>query len=103
MATRRQVRVTQSFFDRLDALFPPERGASGEPSATDFLLHEVPAIIDRLADAFESSTTPVDDDPRVRMLITAGVLVEFIAVYVVLASDDAVEIFYLEVDTPGGT
>ena len=36
------------------------------------------------------------------MLITAGVLVEFIAVYVVLASDNAVEIFYLEVDTPGG-
>ena len=37
------------------------------------------------------------------MLITAGVLVEFIAVYVVYASDNAVEIFYLEVKhTPGG-
>lgn len=75
MAARRQVRVTPSFFDRLDELFPPERGASGEPSATDFLLHEIPAIIDRLAVAFESSTTPVDEDPKIRMLITAGVLV----------------------------
>lgn len=100
MVARRQVRVTQSFFDRLDELFPEQRGASGEPSATDFLLHEIPAIIDRLAVAFESSTVPVDDDPRVRMLITAGILVEFIAVYVVLAPDDAVELIHLEVDNP---
>jgi hypothetical protein len=103
VVARREVRVTQFFFDRLDELFPAERGASGEPSATDFLLHEIPAIIDRLAIAFESSTTPVDDDPRIRMLITAGVLVEFIAVYVELAPDDAVEIIYLEVDTQGGS
>ena len=29
VATRRQVRVTQSFFDRLDTLFPPEHGRVG--------------------------------------------------------------------------
>ena len=98
MTARRQVRVTQSFFDRLDELFPEQRGSSGEPSATDFLLHEIPAIIDRFAVAFESSTLPVAGDPEIRVLITAGVLVDFIPVYAVLAADDAVEIIYLEVD-----
>jgi hypothetical protein len=42
----------------------------------------------------------VDDDPGIRVLITAGVLVGFISVYVVLAADDAVEIIYFEVDNP---
>ena len=45
---RRQVRVSQTLFDRLDELFAEERSAEGAPSATDFLLHEIPAIIDVL-------------------------------------------------------
>ena len=55
---RRQVRVTASFFERLDELLPAQRSATGTPSGTDFLLHEMPAIIDRLADAYETSTCP---------------------------------------------
>ena len=57
MTDRRQVRVTQPFFDRLDELLPEQRSAAGAPSSTDFLLHEIPAIIDLLADLYESSTT----------------------------------------------
>jgi hypothetical protein len=56
----------------------------------------MPAIIDRLADAYETSTLPVADDGEIRVLITAGVLVEYVAVYAVLAGDDAVEVIYLE-------
>ena len=33
----RQVRVAQSFFDRLDTLLPDERLADGTPSTADFL------------------------------------------------------------------
>jgi len=44
--SRRQVRVAQSFFDRLDVLLPEERGEDGTPSTADFLLHELPPIID---------------------------------------------------------
>lgn len=94
--TRRQVRVVASFFDRLDELLPEQRGADGTPSATDFLLHEMPAVIDLLAADFAGRTLPVADDPEIRVLITAGILVEFMSVYVVLAADDSVEIIYLE-------
>ena len=36
--------------------------------------------------------------PGVRVLITAGVLVQHLALYVVPAGDDAIEIIYLEID-----
>ena len=79
--TRPRVRVTASFFDRLDELLPPERSADGRPSATDFLLHDLPAIIDLLAEDFERRTVPIADDPEIRALVAAGVLVAFVAVY----------------------
>lgn len=99
MSGRRQVRVTEHFFDRLDDLLPESRTATGGPSAADFLLHEMPAIIDRLAASFEASTLAVDDDPDLRVLITADVMVTYIAVYAVLTSDGAIEIIYLELDS----
>ncbi len=60
MTDRRQVRVTEQFFDRLDELLPGQRSATGTPSATDFLLHDMPRIIDLLAD-HEGTTLRVDD------------------------------------------
>jgi hypothetical protein len=95
---RRAVRVTESFFDRLDELLTADRTVAGGPSATDFLLHEMPAIIDSLALAFEASTHPVADREDLRVLVSVGVLVGFVAVYAVLAPDDAVEIIYLEIE-----
>ncbi len=94
--SRRQVRVAPTFFDRLDELLPAQRGADGTPSATDFLLHEMPAIIDLLAKDFVGRTLPVADDSEIRVLITAGILTPFVSVYAVLATDEAVEIIYLE-------
>lgn len=96
--TRRQVQVRQSFFNRLDELLPAERTADGGPSATDFLLHEVPAIVDLLAEDYVRSTLAVEDAPPVRVLITSGVLVPFIAVYAYLRVDDAIEVIYLDID-----
>ena len=99
MTGRRQVRVSQTFFDRLDELLPAERSAEGSPSATDFLLHEIPAVIDRLAVAFEESTIPFVAGSDIRVLITARVFVNLMAVYVVIANDGAVEIIYLEIES----
>ena len=59
MTDRRQVRVAQAFFDRLDELLAEERGVDGAPSSADFLLHDIPAVIDRLAETYESSTVPI--------------------------------------------
>lgn len=94
--SRRQVRVASSFFDRLDELLPGQRGADGTPSATDFLLHDLPAIIDLLAEDYFDRTLSVADEPDIRVLVTAGMLVPYVAVFAVLGADDAVEIIYLE-------
>ena len=98
MTDRRQVRVNASFFRRLDELLPPQRTATGAPSATDFLLHDMPRIIDRLADDFETATLPVDGELRIRMLIASGSLVAFVVVYATIATDGAVEILSLELE-----
>lgn len=96
--TRRQVQVSQSFFDTLDELLPAERTAAGGPSATDFLLHEVPTIVDLLAEDFVGTTLPVEDAPPVRVLITSGILVRLVAVYAHLRADDVVEVIYVDID-----
>jgi len=95
---RREVRVTDQFFDRLDDLLPAERSAEGEPSTTDFLLHEIPSVIERLASMFEEVTMPALPGSDVRVLITAGVFGRILAFYVALAPDGWVEIFYLDID-----
>jgi len=48
-AERRIVRVSISFFDQLDEQLSTERSAAGEPSATDFVVSELPAVIERFA------------------------------------------------------
>jgi hypothetical protein len=92
----RQVRFTEQFFDRLDQLLPDERGHDGTPSVTDFLLLELPAVRDDLAEDFEHRTLPTDD-PDVRVYIGTGVLVRAYAIYASLV-DDIVEAFWLSVD-----
>ncbi len=47
--TRREVRVADSFFEELDDQLTAERGANGEPSATDFLVIDLPAIVEEFA------------------------------------------------------
>jgi hypothetical protein len=101
VSARRQVRVAPSFFDRLDELLPEERSAVGVPSTADFLLHEMPTLIDVLALDYEGVTLAVSGVPEVRVLIATGVLVARLALYVVLGDDDAVEIIYLEIDAVG--
>jgi hypothetical protein len=98
MSSRRLVRVAPSFFERLDELLPGERSATGTPSATDFLLHDLPTILDRLAEDYESATLAVPSLPGVRVLIAAGALVPTFAVYTVVAADEAVEVIHLELD-----
>ncbi len=98
MSDRRQVRVAPAFFDRLDRFLPPERTGRGLLSSADFLLHEIPPIIERLATDYERATTAVPGAAGVRMLITAGILVPYIVVYVTVAVDGAVELVELEAD-----
>lgn len=93
----RAVRFTDSFFDRLDSLFDNERGDDGRPSATDFLLYDVPRIRDRLAADFEGNTLATAD-PDVRVCISGGVLVSTVAFYAV-CTGNVVEVIWLSVQS----
>lgn len=53
MSDRREVRVANSFFEELDSQLGPERGPNGEPSATDFIVIDLPRIIDEFARRFD--------------------------------------------------
>jgi hypothetical protein len=90
----RVVRFTAGFFERLDSLFPEERSPEGGPSATDFLLYELPRIRDQLAADFEGTTLPADEPP-VRVWVGSGVLVRHLAVYGYIDDDGAVEVIWL--------
>ena len=57
----------------------------------------MPAVIDRLAESYDSSTVPIVAGSEIRVLITSGHLVEFMAVYTVLDVDGVVQIVYLEI------
>ena len=98
MTRRRQVRVAEGFFDQLDRVLPDERTVGGLPSATDFLLYEMPRLIERLATDYEGVTLPVESEPGLRVLITSGILVGHIAVYATVAADEAVDILALKLD-----
>ncbi len=98
--TERQVRFTEQFFDRIDALLPGERGADGSPSVTDFLLLDLPAVRDRLAADYENNTLATGD-PEVRVYIGSGILVGRFAIYTAVEGD-VVEAFWLTIDARRG-
>lgn len=102
--TRRQVRVTQAFFDQLDSQLGPERGPNGEPSATDFIALQLPAIIERFATDFDELPEIVPGVPAGRMLIAPGVLVLVVAVFGLLTDDDTIDLTGITIDHegPGG-
>lgn len=98
MTERRTVRVSDTFFDQLDSYFGRERGPFGEPSATDFIVLELPAIVERFATDFDGLPEIVDGVSAGRMLITSGVLVQAIAVFGLAVSDTAVDLIGLTVE-----
>ena len=57
----------------------PSAAPTGVPSTADFLLHEVPPLIDLLAVEYEAATLAIKDVPEVRVLVAEGVLVARLA------------------------
>jgi len=84
---KERLRVASSFFDRLDELLPAERTGTGTPSTADFLLHELPPLMDALAEDHAGMTLAVEGLPQVRVMIASGVLAPRLALYVTLAAD----------------
>jgi hypothetical protein len=99
MATeRRVVRVSQAFFDQLDAQLPMERGPNGEPSAHDFVVIELPTIVERFATAFDSLPESLRGVDSARMLISSGLLVRAFAIDAALIENGAVELLGVTIE-----
>lgn len=95
---RRIVRVSGSFFDQLDGQLRAERSADGEPSATDFVVFELPAVIERFAADFDGRPEVIDGAPSGRMIIAPGLLVRAFAVYGLLMADGSIELVGITID-----
>ena len=98
MTERREVRVAEAFFGQLDAQLGVERGPNGEPSATDFLVLELPAIVERFASDFGGLPEMVAGVSAGRMFVSSGVLVRAAVVYGIELPDRAVELIGIEID-----
>jgi hypothetical protein len=96
----RVVRFTEQFFSRLDWLLPEERGSDGTPSITDFIVHELPRVRDRLASDYLEHTLATDD-PDVRVWVGAGILVHRFIVYTGVEGED-VEVFWITIERFAG-
>ncbi len=94
---RREVRVAQAFFDQLDGQLGHERGPDGEPSATDFLVVDLPGIVDNIGAEFDTLPEAVGGVGAARLHIGAGALVRAVAVTAILI-DDVIELIGIEID-----
>ena len=97
-AARRRVRVTEALFEQLDEQLGPDRGLRGQPSSTDFLVLELPAIVERFAVDFEGLPEIVEGLASGRMLIASGLLVRAFAVYGLLATDGSIDLIGIETE-----
>ena len=95
---RREVRVRLSFFEQLDALLPSERGPHGEPSAHDFLMCDLPDVLDAFATDFASLPMVIDGFPTARMAIGAGLVTRGFAIFAVEAEDGSVKVIGVTID-----
>lgn len=97
-AERRTVRVSPAAFDQLDDQLPQERGPAGQPSVGDFIVLELPAVIERFATGFDDLPEVIEGTPSGRMLIAPGLLVSAYVVYGMLLDDETIEIVGVSID-----
>ncbi|WP_436794656.1 hypothetical protein [Actinospongicola halichondriae] len=97
-AERRTVRVSPAAFDQLDTHLPQDRGPLGEASVGDFIVLELPAVVERLASGFDHLPEIIEGTSGGRMLIAPGLLVRASVVYGVLLDDDTIEVVGISID-----
>ena len=100
MSRRRVVRVSADFFDQLDGQLGAVRGPAGEPSATDFIVIDLPTIVERFALRFDDLPEAVEGVPEARVVVGTGEVVRAFVVYGLLLTDGAVEIIGVDIDNP---
>ena len=96
---RRGVRVTESFFEALDSRLGPDRSPEGAPSATDFLVLDLPPVVERFATDFDGLPEVVIGFAGARVLVASGILVRGMVVYGILVDDQMIELVDIDLDT----
>lgn len=95
---RREVRVAESFFEELDVQLGQERGPNGEPSATDFLVFNLPSVVERFATGFEGLPQVMAGSPTARMYIGTSALLREFVVHGLELEDGIVTLVGIEID-----
>lgn len=98
MTQRREVRVHPAFFDDLDEQLGPTRGPNGEPSSTDFLRLDLPSILDRFAEGFESLPPALPGRLDYRAVVASGTLIARAVVFGRIVDGNTVELVGVELD-----
>ena len=92
------VRITDTFEADIDRQLPAERTPTGIPSRFDFLLYELPAIIETYATRFDQLPIIVGAPPNVRSLIGRGLYTQIYFVAGKLNDDDTIELQTIEIE-----
>ncbi len=100
MSDRRVVRVSTDFFDQLDSQLGAERGPAGEPSATDFIVFDLPTVVERFAMQFDDLPEAVEGVTVARVVVGTGEVVRALVVYGLLLTDGAIELIGVDIDNP---
>lgn len=98
MTERRVVRVSADFLEQLDRQLGAERGPSGEPSATDFIVLDLPTIVERFGTQFDELPEAIAGVPDARVVVGTGHVVRFFVVYGLLLTDGAIELLGIDID-----
>jgi len=96
--TRREVRVADSFFARLDHQLRPERGPNGEASATDFMVIDLPTIVEEFATSFDELAEVIPGVGSLRTLVGTGALVRAYAVHGIEGGDGVVHLVAIDIE-----
>jgi hypothetical protein len=96
---RRDVRPTRDFYLALERQLPAERGPAGQPCRADFQFHELVPIFTRFATGWDGLPRLVPGREDYRVLVVRRVLLPAISVIGQLASDGAIELVEIELDT----
>jgi len=85
-------------FDDLDRQLGSDRGPNGEPSSTDFIVIDLPTVVDEFAESFDTLPIAYPDRPDYRVLVVGGSLIAASVVVGQLVADDTVVLLGIELD-----
>ncbi len=96
--TRRNIGVDAHFFAELDGQLSESRGPNGEPSASDFLVIELPTISDAFAEHFDEFLAVYPDRDDYRYLVVTGKLFKAALVVGQLIVDRSIVLISIDID-----